>query len=202
MIVVATTNKNKLKEWRSVLEPKGYTVMPAVDVAKERGIGLEDIPENGATFLENATARAVAAANTLDRDVYAEDSGLSLAGTDYKWPGLHSNRFLGGRSKDGNAERQAIIDRVKELQNDKARYDIAIVRASPDGGISGRNFRLYGKILEKAHGDTHGGAGAYYPIFKVDGDDKSLAEMLAEYALKGGKEPTTHRRLALEGTFK
>ena len=74
-LVVATTNPNKLREIRGILNGTGVTVD-----------GLDAFPpvaepeETGATFAENARQKAVYYSSAFGVTVVAEDSGLEIDG--------------------------------------------------------------------------------------------------------------------------
>ena len=55
-LVLATGNAGKLKEMRAMLAPLGYTVRSQAEFA------VEQPPETGSTFIENALIKARAAA--------------------------------------------------------------------------------------------------------------------------------------------
>ena len=54
--LIATNNIKKLEELKRILTPLGIDVL----TAKEVGVNLEDVEENGSTFADNAYIKAVA----------------------------------------------------------------------------------------------------------------------------------------------
>ena len=52
-IIIATGNAGKVREFKRMLEPLGYTVFSQ----KEKGISV-DVEETGGTFAENALIKA------------------------------------------------------------------------------------------------------------------------------------------------
>ena len=86
-LLIATNNKGKLKEIRSILgDIKIELVSPA-----EIGLELE-VEEDGRTYAENATKKALAFSQASGLTALADDTGLEVDALDGQ-PGLHSNRF-------------------------------------------------------------------------------------------------------------
>ncbi|MEM6578458.1 MAG: non-canonical purine NTP pyrophosphatase, partial [Pseudomonadota bacterium] len=82
-LLVATHNSGKLEEIAALLEPYGVNVSGAAEHS------LEEPPETGTTFAENARIKAHAAARATGLPALADDSGLetdALAGA----PGVYT----------------------------------------------------------------------------------------------------------------
>ena len=88
-LLIATTNPHKLREIRELLSD-----VPATLVGLDELSAVEEPEETGATFEENARAKALYYAR-LNRGglTVAEDSGLVVDALDGE-PGVHSARFL------------------------------------------------------------------------------------------------------------
>ena len=71
VIVIATRNPGKAKEFSSIFGEKGYTVKTLLDYPN-----LPDVEETGRTFEENARLKAETIAEILQKPVLADDSGL------------------------------------------------------------------------------------------------------------------------------
>ena len=69
-LVLATHNAGKVAEMQEILAPFGITVVSAGD------LNLSEPEENGTTFVENATIKAVAAAKESGLPALGDDSGL------------------------------------------------------------------------------------------------------------------------------
>ena len=96
MIVIATRNPGKAKEFSSIFGEKGYTVKTLLDYPN-----LPDVEETGRTFEENARLKAETIAEILQKPVLADDSGLivdALGGM----PGIYSARFAGEPTNDAS----------------------------------------------------------------------------------------------------
>ena len=85
-ILIATHNKHKLAEFKTLLEPMGYHIIGADEA------GLPDIEETGTTFRENSALKAEAAAKFLGMVTIADDSGLCVHAINNE-PGLYSARY-------------------------------------------------------------------------------------------------------------
>ncbi|MCQ2794090.1 MAG: RdgB/HAM1 family non-canonical purine NTP pyrophosphatase [Bacilli bacterium] len=106
-IVLATTNQHKVEEYRTLLSKHGITLYSFKDL----NLTLPKVKENGKTFAENATIKALAAAKIVNMPVMADDSGLCLKA--YKgFPGLKTARFV---TECGNQVKanQKIIEMLK-----------------------------------------------------------------------------------------
>lgn len=93
-IILASNNKNKLKELKKELSKFGINVISQ----KEAGFDFE-VEENGKTFKENAEIKARAVYNLTNKPTIADDSGLCV---DYLngEPGIYSHRFAGENATD------------------------------------------------------------------------------------------------------
>lgn len=77
-IIFATSNKNKIKEVREIVNDKDFYIIPM----SEAGINI-DIEEKGSTYEENALIKARAIAKLLPGNIImSEDSGLEIDALD------------------------------------------------------------------------------------------------------------------------
>ena len=70
-IILASNNKNKLRELKNILQPFGFDVISQ----SEAGIDIE-VEETGTTFAENAYLKAKAIYDIIKLPVIADDSEL------------------------------------------------------------------------------------------------------------------------------
>lgn len=156
-IVFATSNEDKMKEIRQILEEPGIEILSM----KEAGISA-GIVEDGATFEENAIIKARAVAELTDAIVLADDSGLEV---DYMGgqPGIYSARFL-GEDTSYSIKNRYIIDRLADAKGAErsARFVCAIAAVLPDGELLTVRACVEGQIAYQEEGE--GGFG-YDPIF-------------------------------------
>jgi XTP/dITP diphosphohydrolase len=173
-IVVATQNRDKIDEFRSLFQPwPEIELIPASDVLRNaERIGFA---ERFDTYLENAAAKARLANSGSHYPSMADDSGLEVEGLGGK-PGVRSHRFASPRA--GVSQDQANIDLLlKELGSKPhdARF-ICTLALVIEGILIHATGTLEGRIIDKPQG-AHGFG--YDPIFVPKGSTKTLAEMTA-----------------------
>ena len=89
-IIIASTNKGKIEEFKALLNGLDIEVKSMQEVLNK----TIDIKENGSTFKENALLKAQTISKMINGVVLADDSGLVIDALDGK-PGIESARFLG-----------------------------------------------------------------------------------------------------------
>lgn len=188
-IVLATHNKNKVKEMRDALSDifAGCTVL----TASEAGV-TEDIPENGSSFEENAMikARAVSGEGKI---AIADDSGLcvnALGGA----PGIYSARYAGEPS-DTAKNNAKLIEELKGKEDRSAYFVCAIACIMPSGESFTVRGTANGRILESARGSEGFG---YDPLFFYEPLGKAFAELTKEEKQLVSHRGNALRMLALE----
>jgi len=86
-LVIATANPGKLDEWRRLLAPLPFALRSADE------LGLVAPDETGATYLDNAAIKAIAAARSTGELAIADDTGIeidALGGA----PGVQTARWV------------------------------------------------------------------------------------------------------------
>ena len=172
-IVVATTNRGKLAEIRTMLGQLPVEVLSAQDAL---GDAMPNIVEDGDTFEDNALIKARAVATASMMLTLADDSGLEVEALGGR-PGVRSRRFAseGATDAENNAELLRRMDEVEdEDRSARFRAAIAVVdpwNHSPEIIVSGV---CEGTIARKPSGT--GGFG-YDPLFIVHGKDSTMAEL-------------------------
>jgi len=184
-VVLATGNAGKLAEMRAILAGRDLEVIPQGE------FGVTPPVEDGATFIANALIKARHAAAHTGLPAIADDSGLEVDALGGR-PGLHSARYAGPAAavRDNNelllAELAGIADGRRS-----ARYRCAMVfvrdAADPLPVITEAAWE--GRIGRESCGA--GGFG-FDPLFIVEGDSRTAAEMSAEE-----KNRVSHRGQAL-----
>lgn len=92
-IVIASSNKGKIKEFQSYFDSFGLILIP------QKEMGVSDIEETGKTYVENSILKARHASKVTGLPAIADDSGLSVEYLDGQ-PGIYSARFSGPVSDD------------------------------------------------------------------------------------------------------
>ena len=123
-IVVASTNEGKIREFRQMLEPRGYTVKSLADFDD-----MPEIEENGTTFAENAVIKAEAVTKRYGIMAVSDDSGLEIDAFD-RQPGVHSARWL-GHDTPYSEKNRIILEKMKGIENRTCRYVCAIAISRP-----------------------------------------------------------------------
>lgn len=186
-VLLATRNPGKLVELRRMLG--------ATEVAGIRVLGLADVPEfpeepeTGATFAENALAKARDAAKATGLASVADDSGLVVDALN-GMPGVLSARWS-GRHGDDHANLELVLDQLADVSDD--RRGAAFVCAAALVVPGGEEIVVHGEwagYLGRAPRGTNGFG--YDPIFVPDGEDRTSAELAPEE-----KDALSHRGRAL-----
>jgi len=184
-LLVATTNAGKLAELRELLAPLGYEL-----------VGLADLPaipeavEDGATFAENARAKALHYARAAELDTLADDSGLEVHALDGA-PGVRSARFAGEHATDVD-NNALLLERLAGRDDRRARFVCALCLVERGDVSLETQGVCAGRILEAPRGN--GGFG-YDPLF-VPEDAPSPERSFAELT-RAEKQGFSHRGRAL-----
>jgi len=171
---LCSRNAHKARELERLLP--GWTIEP---------LHAENWPEEtGATYVENARAKAVFGREVLgpDRTYIGEDSGLEVAALGGR-PGIESARYA-PEGAPAIAKLLAELDRVDERA---ARYVSELVCLMPHGEVRGSGT-LAGYIAEESRGAEGFG---YDPVFVPEGEERTVAELG-----DGWKQRHSHRARA------
>lgn len=178
--MLATRNAGKTRELRALLEPLGWRILNADDIA------LPEVKEltvsEGGTFASNAALKAESACKASGCWALADDSGLCVDALDGA-PGVDSAHY-GGYEKLIKA-----LDGVEKGRR-TAFFECVIALARPGEGTIFFNERAYGVITETP---TGAGGFGYDPVFIPEGQQITFAEMPAELKLA-----TSHRGKAIK----
>jgi len=190
-LLVATTNQGKLAELQPALGALGWELcglqeFPAVPVARE----------DGASFAENARAKALHYARATGCAALADDSGLcvdALGGA----PGVYSARYAGPGANDAQ-NRSRLLAELRGQSSRRASFTCALCLAEPVASGDGRmsltevEGRCTGSVLEAERGT--GGFG-YDPLFVPD-DPSAAGRSFAELP-RADKQRLSHRGVAV-----
>ena len=125
VIVVASKNAGKIKEFKEMLEPKGFEVKSLADFPD-----VGEIDETGTTFSANAIIKAQAITDKYNIMAISDDSGLEIDAFD-KQPGVQSARWL-GHDTPYSYKNRVVLDRMKDEANRNCRYVCAIAVTRPN----------------------------------------------------------------------
>lgn len=184
-LVIASNNKNKVREIREIL---GHRFD---DVVSMRDAGIElDVTEDADSFLGNAEKKALETAALLPGDaVLADDSGLcvdALGGA----PGVYSARYA-GEGHDDAANRKKLLEALDGVPEEKrsAHFACAMALVSDGKIIAEAVGKVEGRILFEEVGENGFG---YDSLFYYEPYGLSFAQIDAER-----KNAVSHRRNAL-----
>ncbi|MNJ59153.1 dITP/XTP pyrophosphatase [compost metagenome] len=192
VIIVATRNQGKVKEFAHALHFTGKTVKSMYDYPD-----IPDVVEDGATFADNARKKAKTVGDLLGKPVLADDSGLCVELLDDA-PGVYSARYAGEPSDD-KANNTKLLQELEKLHQGEdteqpllsparfvchlALYDPITKQFTEATGVA------EGWITSQAAG---GGGFGYDPLFYLPEFEKTFAELTLEE-----KQAVSHRGKAL-----
>jgi len=187
-LLLATNNIGKLREIQAILSGLQIQLLAPSEI----GIRL-DVVEDGETYSENATRKALAFARASHYISLADDSGLEVDALDGA-PGLHSARFS---PKPGatDADRRALLLQILQAYPRpwRAHFHCTVALATPDGWVGVAEGNCPGEIIPEERGQNGFG---YDPIFLVVEKDLTMAELDLE-----GKNQISHRARAVRAAI-
>ena len=179
-LLLATSNKGKVREYRSLLQSLPFDLVTLAEV----GI-TADVEEVGETLEENARLKATALAAQSQMSALADDSGLEVDALGGE-PGRLSARYAG----EGASDRDRVNYLLSKLEGvsweeRSARFRCVIAVAVPDGQVEFCSGDCRGVIALEPKGEQGFG---YDPIFYLPELDKTMAELPLEV-----KNEVSHR---------
>ena len=185
-LLLASGNQGKVNELKEILSPFGFNVVP------QKHYNVEEVPETGTTFVENAIIKARHAAKVTGLPCVADDSGLEVAALNGA-PGIYSSRFAGEGATDGtNIDKLLSVLEGKPASERKARFVCVIVfmRHADDPCPIICEGYWNGVIATERAGDSGFG---YDPVFYQPQLDKCAAQLTP-----AEKHSISHRGQALK----
>jgi XTP/dITP diphosphohydrolase len=187
-LVFATHNAGKLRELRELVEPYGWQVLSADEIA------LEPVDEDAPTFAGNAEKKARAAFAVAELPALADDSGLEVDALDGA-PGVRSARYAAARGACGDkdaANNATLLAALAGVPDERrtARFRCVLAFVDSTGAALFTEGACEGRIAQAPRGS--GGFG-YDPLFLVEGaGGRTMAELAADE-----KNAVSHRGRAL-----
>mgnify|MGYP003537864858 FL=1 len=186
-VVLASRNQKKIVEVRRILAEVGSTIeLLGLD---DLDIDVEDVPETGATFMENALIKARSVVEQTGFAALADDSGLVVDALN-GMPGVLSARWA-GRHGDDDANLELVINQISDVPDERrgGGFVCAVALVRPGGVIIESEGIVRGRLLREPAGENGFG---YDPIFVPDGYTVTTAQMSA-----AEKDSLSHRGRAL-----
>lgn len=182
-LVLASRNKHKIEELRSVLTPLGIELKSTYDFP-----GLEEVVEDRDTLQGNALKKARYVHQETGLPALSDDTGLEVDALGGR-PGVYSARYA-GESATYQDNVQKLLKELSGVDFEKrdAQFRTVIALVANDETQTFEGI-CRGKILDEQRGD--GGFG-YDPVFQPDQYKKTFAELDADT-----KNKISHRGKAI-----
>lgn len=181
-ILVASNNKNKIREIKQILGD----IFEPVSLAEA---GVESDPEEtGETFLENALIKARSGMEVSGMPCIADDSGLCVNALNGA-PGVYSARYSGEGATD-EKNNELLLKNMENAADRSACFRSAIAMVFPDGREITAEGECPGVMIYEERGNNGFG---YDPLFLVEEYNKTFAELSGEI-----KNQISHRAHALQ----
>ncbi len=185
ILVIATRNPGKAREFRLLLEGLPFRVLTLDDL----GVQIE-VEETGDTFAANAKLKVEGYHAATGELTLADDSGIEVDALDGR-PGVYSARYVrpGQTDEEGRNRMLAEMAHVPGWSR-QARYRAVIAVC---GGLTGNLVHLFDGTCEGAiaHEPIGEGGFGYDPIFWVPAERRTMAELSASE-----KDAISHRGIA------
>jgi len=183
-LLIATNNNGKVIELQDLLKDTGIRLLTPGDI----NLSLE-VDEDGNTYAENSSKKALAFAQASGLISLADDSGLEVDALDGA-PGLYSARYSPKPTAKDADRRALLLQNLKDKPRPwKAHFHATIAIAKPTGEVVLAEGNCFGEIIPAERGS--GGFG-YDPIFFIPELNKTMAELdMVE------KNHVSHRALAV-----
>lgn len=168
-LLLATYNKGKIREFRSILSGIPYEILTLTDC----GI-TKEVEESGETYEQNALLKATSMASLSCLLTMADDSGLEVDALGGE-PGVRSARYAGENKTD--ADKIAfLLAKLKDAPDKgrNAQFRCVIAIAVPNGKAILFSGTCQGVITAEPRGTQGHG---YDPIFYIPELGKAMAEL-------------------------
>ncbi len=171
-LLLATNNKGKAREYRSLLSGVPFELVTPDEV----GINTE-VEEVGKSFEENARLKAATLAAESQLLSLADDSGLEVDALGGE-PGTLSARYAGEGASDEDRV-SYLLTKLEGVPEERrtARFRCVIAIATPEGDVELCSGECEGIIAFEPRGERGFG---YDPIFYLPELKKTMAELPPE----------------------
>ncbi len=191
IIYACSTNPGKVREFLLAARASG---LAELSIEPLPGLNRDILPpeENGTSFEENASAKAIYYSGFTPECVLADDSGLEVDALNGA-PGVYSARYAGPAASDEDNNNLLLRDLGNESHRE-ARFVCVLALARGRRLLTTAHGVVEGEILPAPRGS--GGFG-YDPLFFYAPLNRSFAELTAEE-----KFAVSHRGQALRSLLK
>ena len=192
LLYLASSNPGKLREFREAAKLSGFQVEPVPGIQT-----LPSVIEDGRTFHENASKKAVHYGRSVDGLVFADDSGVcvdALGGA----PGVFSARFAGEGASD-EANNRKLLEELRRVEaggnrtpDRRAHYVCVLALARRGEILTLVEGRALGLMLDEPRGS--GGFG-YDPYFYYPPLGQTFAELTPNEKIQVSHRGEAFRKL-------
>jgi XTP/dITP diphosphohydrolase len=188
-LLLATTNRGKLREYRHLLKGLPFVLVTPTD----EGMDIT-VDEKEKTFEDNARLKAATYSKLSGLVTLADDSGLEVDALD-GGPGIVSARFAGEQASDKDRV-ERLLTKLKDIPWEKrtARFICVIAIATPEGRTELCEGECQGLIAFESRGENGFG---YDPVFYLPEFGKTIAELSLET-----KNQVSHRGEAARKAYR
>lgn len=185
-VVLATRNLHKVTELRRILAGVADTGVEVLGLDEVPDV--DDVPETGATFADNALQKARTVVTATGLAAVADDSGLcvdALGGM----PGVLSARWAGAHGDD-EANLALVLAQLADIPDERrgAAFVCAAALVTPDRRETVVEGRLEGWVVREPRGSNGFG---YDPVFLPVASRLTTAQMAP-----ADKDDISHRGIA------
>jgi XTP/dITP diphosphohydrolase len=168
-LLLATNNPGKLREMFALLNDLPLELLSP----QQAGIHL-DVVEDGSTYAENASRKALAFSRAGGMLTLADDSGLEVDAL-HGEPGLYSARYMPKPGAPDADRRAFLLQKLKGLPRPwLAHFHCTVALASPEGEVQFAEGNCPGEIIPQERGEDGFG---YDPIFLISETSRTMAEL-------------------------
>jgi XTP/dITP diphosphohydrolase len=183
-LILASRNKDKIKELRLALEGFGIELKSSRDFPD-----LKEVKEDKETLAGNALKKARYTFKATGLPALSDDTGLEVDALDGR-PGVYSARYSGENATyQQNTEKLLLELNDVEMEGRTAQFRTVIAFVNENESYTFEGV-CHGRILKKPRGI--GGFG-YDPVFQPNGYDQTFAELDERI-----KNEISHRGKAVE----
>ncbi|WP_153503253.1 RdgB/HAM1 family non-canonical purine NTP pyrophosphatase [Cumulibacter manganitolerans] len=168
-ILLASRNAKKLAELRRIMAGADVEVVGLDDVP-----AYDEVPEDGATFADNALLKAREAVRHTGIAAIADDSGICVDALN-GMPGIFSARWC-GRHGDDAANNALLLAQLQDVPDERLTAHFTCAAAYV--GTDGREVVAHGEMTGRLRREPSGSGGfGYDPLFQPDGKSVTAAEL-------------------------
>ena len=185
-IIIASNNQGKITEFEHQ-----FAEHQGISIVGQQQLSVQEVPETGHTFVENALIKARNAARCSGMPAIADDSGIVVDALNGA-PGIYSARFGGANTNDQNNNEKLLLAMEDIPAGQRSAYYTCVLvflRNPMDPSPLICQGVWHGEILAAPQGDSGFG---YDPLFYIPELDCSAAELSKEQ-----KNQLSHRGRAM-----